>query len=114
MRLPRTNLPLFIVHGREDGLIPIAFSSDAYLDWLRANNRHATYWPIAHAQHFDSFLALPAFGDRYVPLLPYAYAALDRVWENLIRKQPISARFVPAPRPRGSGVLQRSALGMAE
>jgi len=114
VRLPRTNLPLFIVHGREDGLIPIAFSSDAYLDWLRANNRHATYWPIAHAQHFDSFLALPAFGDRYVPLLPYAYAALDRVWENLIRKQPISARFVPAPRPRGSGVLQRSALGMAE
>ena len=113
VRLPRADLPLFVVHGREDGLIPAAFSSDAYLDWLRANGRHATYWPIAHAQHFDSFLALPGFGDRYVPLLPYAYAALDRVWDNLIRKQAISARFVPAPQPRGSGALSAAALGLS-
>lgn len=113
VRLPRADLPVFVVHGREDGLIPAAFSSDAYVDWLRAHNRHATYWPIAHGQHFDSFLALPGFGDRYVPLLPYAYAALDRVWEHLTRKQPISARPVPAPQPRGSGALEKSALGLA-
>ena len=30
-------------------------------------------------QHFDAFLALPDYRARYLPLLPYMYAALDRV-----------------------------------
>jgi len=110
-RLPRADLPVFVVHGREDGLIPPMFSSDAYVAWLRAANRGVTYWPIAHAQHFDSFLALPGFGDRYVPLLPYAYAALDRVWDHLAGRS-ASAVLVPTPHPRGSGRLELAALGI--
>ena len=111
VRLPRADLPLFVVHGVADGLIPIAFSSDAYVGWLRANGRDPVYWPIAHAQHFDTFLALPGFGDRYVPLLPYAYAALDRVRDHLLRGTALRDPATPAPQPRGSGVLRKSALG---
>jgi len=109
--LPRADLPIFIVHGREDGLIAAAFSSDAYVAWLRENGRAPIHWPLPHAQHFDSFLALPGFGDRYVPLLPYAYAALDAVWRHIVdgtrlRTQP------PAPEPRGAGGLTAAHLGL--
>ena len=108
-KLPRADLPLWIIHGCADGLIPAAFSSDAYVPWLRENSRKPIYWPLAHAQHFDSFLALPGFGDRYVPLLPYAYAALENVWKHVVAGEPLRAQ-APEPRPRGSGVLSAEHL----
>ena len=111
VRLPREGLPLWIVHGRDDGLIPPTFSSDAYVAWLRANGREPIYWPLAHAQHFDGFLALPGFGDCYVPLLPYAYAALDAVWRHLVEGEPLGAVQVPEPRPRGAGKLDATHFG---
>jgi hydroxybutyrate-dimer hydrolase len=83
VRLPRADLPIWLVHGLADGLIPAAFSSEAYVAWLRANGREPMYSPVPHAQHFDAFLALPGFGERYVPLLPYAYTALDQAWQHL-------------------------------
>ena len=108
-QLPRANLPLWIIHGREDGLIPAAFSSDAYVAWLRENSREPIYWPLAHTQHFDAFLALPGFGDRYVPLLPYAYAALEKVWRHLVIGEPLRTS-TPEPKPRGSGALSAEHL----
>jgi hydroxybutyrate-dimer hydrolase len=104
-RLPRKNLPLWIIHGREDGLVPDAFNSAAYATWLRANGRDPIYWSIPHAQHFDAFLVLPGFGDRYVPLLPYGYCALDRVWRHLVDGAPLTASGTPAATPRGAGKL---------
>ena len=83
VRLPRADLPIWLVHGLADGLIPAAFSSEAYVAWLRANGRAPSYSPVLHAQHFDAFLALPGFGERYVPLLPYGYAALDQAWQHI-------------------------------
>ena len=93
-RLPRAELPVIIVHGRGDGLIPAAFSSDAYVQWSRDHARDPVYWPLAHAQHFDSFLALPDFGTRYVPLMPYAYAALERAWRHVVAGESL-ARDAP-------------------
>ena len=49
----------------------------------RAAGRDVRYWQVRNAQHFDGFLALPDYGSRYVPLLPYVYAALDRVDAHL-------------------------------
>jgi hydroxybutyrate-dimer hydrolase len=68
---------------------------------------------VPYAQHFDAFLALPGFGDKHVPLLPYGYAALDRLWAHLYEGAPWPAE-VPAPtsQPRGSGELTAAALGM--
>jgi hydroxybutyrate-dimer hydrolase len=70
------------------------------------------FWRVPHLQHFDAFLALPAFGDRYVPLLPYGYAALDRMWAHLTQdtKLPASHRF--ATHPRGAQAMEHSALDL--
>jgi hydroxybutyrate-dimer hydrolase len=111
VQLPRADLPICVVHGREDGLIAAAFSSDAYIGWLRDHGRDPLYWPLAHAQHFESFLALPGFGDRYVPMLPYAYAALEHVWRHLIERAPLHSE-VPAPQPRGAHALSAARLGL--
>ena len=81
--LPRRGLPVVVVHGVDDGLIPMAFSSVPYVDRAQAAGRDVHFWQVPHAQHFDGFLALPDYAARYVPLLPYVYAALDQVDAHL-------------------------------
>jgi len=112
-RLPRSDLPLWVLHGASDGLLPTAFSSEPYVAWLREEGRHPIYWKVPYAQHFDAFLSLPGFGDRHVPLLPYGYAALDRLWAHLYEGAawPLDVP-TPAARPRGAGALERGTLGL--
>ncbi|NII75995.1 hydroxybutyrate-dimer hydrolase [Dyella sp. SG562] len=113
-RLPRPGLPLWVLHGAEDGLLPTAFTSEPYVDWLRVHGLHPLYWKVPYAQHFDAFLPLPGFGDRHVPLLPYGYLALDRLWSHLYEDAPwpLQAPAPPAARPRGAAALERAALGL--
>lgn len=113
VRLPRRELPLWVVHGASDGLLPTAFSSEPYIAWLQNEGRHPLYWRIPHAQHFDAFLGLPGFGDVHVPLLPYGYAALDRLWAHLYAGSPWPVEIpTPAAQPRGAGRLERAKLGL--
>jgi hydroxybutyrate-dimer hydrolase len=109
--LPRADLPIVVVHGVEDGLIPMAFSSDPYVRWLEANGRKPSYWRVAHAQHFDAFLAFPGFGDQHVPLMPYAYAALDHMWAHLSTGSALPPSRDVATTPRGDGPLGAAQLG---
>lgn len=111
---PREDLPLLVVHGEDDGLLPIAFTSDAYVAALRGQGRALPYWRVAHAQHFDAFLALGAFGERHLPLLPYGYAALDAIWAHLAHGAPLpgSRRFEGTP--RGPRPLDAAALALDE
>ncbi len=111
-KLPRADLPIIVAHGEDDGLLPMAFASAPYIAALEAAGRTPVFWRVPHAQHFDAFLALPAFGDRYVPLLPYGYAALDRLWAHLAdgADLPPSRRF--DSRPRGGGALDGAALDL--
>jgi len=112
-RLPRKDLPLWVLHGADDGLLPTAFSSEPYVAWLRDEGRRPIYWKVPHAQHFDAFLVLPGFGDRHVPLLPYGYAALDRLWMHLQTGQPWPDELpTPAARPRGATALTREELDL--
>jgi hydroxybutyrate-dimer hydrolase len=111
-RLPRQDLPMWIIHGTEDGLLPIAFTAEPYVSWLRENGRAPVYWPIEHVQHFDAFLALPGYGERYVPLLPYAYFALDRMRSHLVEGTALPSLPAPAPSPRGTGKLEATHLGL--
>lgn len=111
-RIPREGLPIVVVHGEDDGLLPLAFTSAPYVQALRAAGRAPAYWRVPFAQHFDAFLSLPGFGDRHVPLLPYGYAALDAMWAQLAGGAPAAShRF--ASRPRGSGALEPARLGLA-
>ncbi len=103
--LPRAGLPLLVVHGSDDGLVPEAFSGGAYAAWVKRHGAQPFgYWQVGAAQHFDAFLALPAFARRYVPLLPYGYAALDAMWQHLEAGAPLSDRvFAPGSRAAADG-----------
>jgi len=110
-KIPRADLPLIVAQGEGDGLLPIAFTGAPYVAALEAAGRTPTWWRVPHAQHFDAFLALPAFGDRHVPLLPYGHAALDALWAHLADGAPLPASRRFDTRPRGAAALKRGMLG---
>ena len=114
VRLPRRQLPMWVLHGAEDGLLPTSFTSEPYVAWLHGQGRRPLYWKVPYAQHFDAFLAVPGFGDRHLPLLPYGYLALDRLWSHLYEGAawPSDTPPVPEAHPRGAGTLERAALGL--
>ncbi|MBA8882800.1 3-hydroxybutyrate oligomer hydrolase family protein [Dokdonella fugitiva] len=112
VQLPREDLPLVVIHGEDDGLLPEAFHSRAYIGALEAAGREPAYWRVPHAQHFDAFLPLPGFGDRHVPLLPYGYAALDALWSHLADGAPMPHARRFATTPRGAASLEHAALGL--
>lgn len=75
----RDDLALWVLHGEDDGLVPMAFSAAAYRE--AQGDAPGLHWqPVPRAQHFDSLLGLPAAAARYQPLMPAAYAALDAAW----------------------------------
>ena len=101
--LPRAGLPVVLVHGVDDGLIPISFTSDPYAAWAREAGRDVSLWRVNGAQHFDGFLILPDFASRYVPLIPYVHAALDRAVAHLDGEGPLPADAEITPLPREGG-----------
>ncbi|MEX1826704.1 3-hydroxybutyrate oligomer hydrolase family protein [Luteibacter sp. CQ10] len=111
--LPRVELPVLVVHGAQDGMIPAAFSSEPYVKWLRASGRRPVFWKVPYAQHFDAFLSFQDFSDRHAPLLPFGFAALDRAWSHLSegRALPEDAA-VRDTRPRGPGPLTPDTLAL--
>ncbi len=111
----RPSLPVWVVHGAADGLLPTAFTSEPYVNWLRSKGGHPLYWKVPYAQHFDAFMALPGFGNNHVPLLPYGYAALDRLWAHIYDGAPWPA-VVPEPtsQPRGPGTMTAATLGLPD
>src|SRR5690606_20992907 len=108
--LPRAGLPVMVVHGLDDGLVPPAFSSAPYVAAARAAGSEVGYWQVRNAEHFDAFLGFPAYAGHYVPLLPYMYAALDRVQARLDSGAPLPADATIATTPRCAEPLDASAL----
>lgn len=106
---PRQDLPIVVVHGLDDGLIPPAFSSAPYVAMARRAGAQVRYWQVRNVQHFDAFLGLPALSTRYLPLLPYVYEALDRVEAHLDRKQPLPADALIETAPRAPGQALKAA-----
>lgn len=98
--LPRAGLPVVVIHGADDGLVPEAFSGGAYAAWAQAHRRDVRYWKVTNAQHFDAFLGLPPLAVRYVPLMPYAYRALDAMWAHVVEGAALPASAVIQARPR--------------
>ena len=94
---------MVVIHGLDDGLVPVAFTSAPYVAAAQAAGRDVRYWQVRNAQHFDAFLGFPQYGALYVPLLPYVYAALDRVEAHLDSGAPLPGDAVIATTPRGAG-----------
>ena len=105
--LPRAGLPVIVVHGADDGLVPEPFSGGAYARWAKAQGADLRYWRIENAQHFDAFLGLPVLGSRYVPMMPYGYRALDAAWLHLAAGKPLpgDADIQTTPRAFRDGKL---------
>ncbi|MGO1072738.1 3-hydroxybutyrate oligomer hydrolase family protein [Lysobacter sp. CA199] len=104
--VPDKRVPIVVVHGLDDGLIPPAFSSAPYVAMARKAGAQVSYWQVRNVQHFDAFLGLPALSTRYLPLLPYVYAALDQVNAHLDRGKPLPGDTLieTAPRAQGQGL----------
>jgi len=96
VRAPR----VLIVHGRDDGLIPAALNARPWVAAARAvEGAEIALIEIEHVQHFDAFLGLPALGAHYLPILPYAWAALDAAFAAVNGASlPPSGTLVTTPR----------------
>ena len=110
--MPRVGLPLVVVHGLDDGLVPPAFSSAPYVAAARGAGHEVGYWQVRNAEHFDAFLGFPGYAARYVPLLPYVYAALERVDAHLDSGAPLPRDAVIATTPRGADPLEAGDLAI--
>lgn len=110
--LPRDGLPVVVIHGTDDGLVPQAFTSAPYVAAAKAAGRDVRYWQVRNAQHFDAFLGFPQYGAVYVPLLPYVYSALDKVDAYLDGKGALPADAVIPTVPRMGKPLTADNLAM--
>jgi hydroxybutyrate-dimer hydrolase len=110
--LPRADLPILLLHGIDDGLIPEAFSSAPYAAWCQGAGRRLSYWRLQRVQHFDCFLALPAFAERYVALLPHTYAALDAMWAHLFHGSELPGDREIAPAAAAAAVVDEPGVAL--
>ena len=106
--LPRSGLPVLVMHGADDGLVVEAFTGGAYARWAKSAGRDVHYWRIDNAQHFDAFLGLPMLAASYVPMMPYAYHGLEAMWAHLFEGRPLpgDASIATVKRQQHAGVLE--------
>ena len=112
--------PALIVHGRADALIPVSHSSRPYYALNQVVEGAASklrYIEVTNAQHFDTFIGLPAvlpgYDTRYVPLHVYLNRALDAVYANLKSGAPLPASQVLRTVPRGGSPGAAPAISAA-
>jgi len=97
-------VPIIIIHGRADALIPVNHNSRAYvgLDLTqRGSDSQLRYYEIEHGQHFDAWLGLPEFAAHFVPLQVYFERALDLMFSHLTAGARLPASHVVRTQPRG-------------
>lgn len=106
------DIPVLLIHGREDGLIPAALSARPYVQTAREQGaKRIAYWEIDRAQHFDALLNVPGVSERLVPILPYGWAGVEHLIEVLAGSAELGPdrRFSP---PAGEDVLSRERMGL--
>lgn len=97
-----------LLHGVDDGLIPLAFSSAPYARAAQSAGRDdVRLYTLPHVQHFDAFLAHPALASRQLPLLPYVHEIADRA----LRGVPLPPSQTLVSQPRGEAPLGEAQLG---
>ncbi len=96
---------VLVVHGIDDSLVPIAWSARAWYRTARAAAPAVDLrlYEIANVQHFDSFLSLPGLAAAYLPLLPYAWQALDAALAAIRDGTPLPPSRRVDTHPRGPG-----------
>lgn len=110
--IPRAELPVTVIHGVDDGLIPLAFASAPYVAQTRAAGRNVRFLQVRNVQHFDAFLGFPDHAARYLPMLAYVHHALDRVAAALDGQAGWPADAVIDTAPRGGAPLSARHLAL--
>ena len=112
--------PAIIVHGRADALLPVNHTSRPYAALNRKVEGAASklrYVEVTNAQHFDSFIGLPAvlpgYDTRYIPLHVYLNRALDAMYEHLSAGKPLPASQVVRTVPRAGAPGKADAITAA-
>jgi hydroxybutyrate-dimer hydrolase len=96
--------PTIIVAGRSDALVPINNNSRAYVAYNRVQDGAASrvsYIEVANAQHFDTFIPLSGFDNRFIPLHVYFVQAMDAMYANLKNGTALPPSQVVRATPRG-------------
>ena len=100
--------PALVIHGRDDGLLPVNHTSRPYTalnKQVEGSASRLSYIEVTNAQHFDGFIGLPAvlpgFDTRYVPLHAYHFRGLDAMWAHLTAGTPLPPSQVVRTTPRG-------------
>jgi hydroxybutyrate-dimer hydrolase len=108
--------PTIIVHGRSDALVPVNNNSRAYAAYNRVVEGTASrlrYIEVMNAQHFDAFLPLTGFDNRFVPLHGYFNQAMDVMYAHLRSGAPLPASQVVRATPRGGAPGAAPAISAA-
>jgi hydroxybutyrate-dimer hydrolase len=111
--------PAIIVHGRNDGLIPVTFSSRPYFGlnkMVEGAASQLTYVEVTNAQHFDTFIdnaAVPGYDSLFVPLHYYFIKAMDAMYARLKNKTSLPPSQVVRTIPRGGPPGAGPALSIA-
>ncbi len=96
--------PAIIVHGRDDTLVPVNFTSRPYFGLnkiVEGSKSKLSYIEVANAQHFDAFLGFPGYNARLLPLHRYFVQAMDMMYANLKTGAALPASQVVRTTPRG-------------
>ena len=109
---PRAGLPVTVIHGIDDGLIPLVFTSAPYVAQARAVGRDVRFLQVRNVQHFDALLALPGHAARYLPMLACVHHALDRVQAALDGRGDWPGDAVIETTPRGGAPLTAAHLAL--
>lgn len=96
--------PAIIVHGRDDTLVPVNFTSRPYFGLnkiVEGSKSQLSYIEVANAQHFDAFLGFPGYNARLVPLHRYFIQAMDLMYAKLKSGAALPPSQVVRTVPRG-------------
>ena len=96
--------PTLIVAGRSDALVPPNHSARAYTAFNRSiegSVSQLSYIEVQNAQHFDTFLSLAGFDNRFVPLHVYFNRAMDAMYAKLYNGTALPPSQVVRATPRG-------------
>ena len=107
-------LPVVIVSGRADAILPPNHASRAYVglnQLVEGAQGGVRYYEVTNAHHLDAFNGFAGFDSRYVPLYYYYLRALDMMWAHLKEGKPLPPSQVVHTRPRGGSDGKAPALG---
>jgi hydroxybutyrate-dimer hydrolase len=97
-------LPVVIVHGRCDAILPPNHTSRAYAalnSIVEEDSGNLRYYEVTNAHHIDAFNTLEGFNNRYIPLHYYFLQTIDIMYDHLKRGAPLPQSQVVRTKPRG-------------